>query len=118
MMNLAVHGFCRILFVMNRWPSRRAFSLMLGVLLALGMSLSAAQAGGMVVKMVSMASDMGAPGHDGCDGCGSDDGKVATGACLSVCTIPALAEIGRASWREREGQYGEISVGGGSLKKN
>src|SRR3546814_13660278 len=89
MMNLAVHGFCRILFVMNRWPSRRAFSLMLGVLLALGMSLSAAQAGGMVVKMVSMASDMGAPGHDGCDGCGSDDGKVATGACLSVCTIQA-----------------------------
>src|SRR3546814_13895920 len=84
MMNLAVHGFCRILFVMNRWPSRRAFSVMLGVLLALGMSLSAAQAGGMVVKMVSMASDMGAPGHDGCNGCGSDDGKVATGACLSV----------------------------------
>ena len=94
MMNLAVHSFCRILLLMNRWPSRRAFALVLGVLLALGMTVSAVQAGGMVVKMVSMASTMGATGQGGCDGCGSDDGKAAAaGACLSVCTTQALAVL-------------------------
>ena len=73
---------------MKHWTIRRIAICLLGMLLSLGMGLSAVQAGGMTVKM-AVAGDMGASGGDGCTGCGDDDaGKAAT--CLSVCSSPVF----------------------------
>jgi hypothetical protein len=76
---------------MNRWPSRRVFALVLGLFVALGMSLSAVQASDMAVKM-ALASDMGDAGSHGCTGCGGgDDGAANAGPCLPGCTAPMFA---------------------------
>lgn len=67
---------------------RRIFVLLLGVFLALGMNLSAVQAGEMPVKMMS---GMGAAGH--CNDCG-DNGPVKKMAiCSFGCVAPVLAAI-------------------------
>src|SRR3546814_14125840 len=42
--------------------------------------------------------------------------RAESGTTVAMETI--TLEIGRASWRERVGQYVEISVAAGSLKKN
>ena len=76
---------------MKRWSSRRVFALLLGVFLALGMSLSAVQAGDMTVKM-TLASHMGDSGQGGCDGCGGgDDGNMKTANCMPICTASSTA---------------------------
>jgi hypothetical protein len=74
---------------MKRRSSQRIVALLLGVILALGMNLSAVQANDMAIDMV-MCSDM-----DGCNDRGNEsdcDGN--GGACLSVCTTltPAVLD--------------------------
>lgn len=76
--------------VMSRWSRQPIFVLLLGALLALGLSMSTVQASGMAAKMAVMADMNGMLAQGGCDGCG-DDGTAPDGACLSVCAIPAVA---------------------------
>lgn len=90
-------GFLAILSTaMACFPARQAFALFLGILVTLGMSLSVVQAGDMATKM-AMTSDMGASGHDGCNGCGGDADGAKAMACMSVCVSPVLAVLPQAS---------------------
>ncbi len=73
---------------MKRYSSQHIIALLLGVFLALGMSLSAVQANDMAINM-AMSSDM-----DGCNDCGNgSDSDRNGGACLSVCTTPSPAVL-------------------------
>jgi hypothetical protein len=76
--------------LMKHWSSRRIVALVLGVFLALEMSLSAVQASEMAVQM-AMASDAGASGQGDCDGCGSDDDAANAVACSSVLNCSSVA---------------------------
>lgn len=80
-----------IRMMMGRRPSRRLLALLLGVLVALGMSFSAVQASGMAVKM-TIASDMSGSGQGGCSGC-TDDGGAQAGMCHPACTVAAVAVL-------------------------
>jgi hypothetical protein len=81
---------------MKRWSLRQAVILLLGVFVALGVSLSAVQTSNMAANM-TMASAASASGHDGCAGCaaGNDDYAKAM-ACASICSAPAFAVLPRA----------------------
>ena len=75
--------------------SRGVFVLLLGAFLALGMSLSAVQAGIMPATM-GMTSGMGAPGH--CNDCGDKGGMAKEmGHCSLSCATPILAVIPQTS---------------------
>src|SRR5882757_4234568 len=75
--------------------SRRVLVLLLGSFLALGMSLSAVQAGAMPAAM-GMASNMGASGH--CNDCGDKGGMAKEmGHCSLSCAAPVLAVIPQTS---------------------
>jgi len=80
--------------VMKGRPLRQAFVLALGLLIALGISLSAVQASDMAVKMAA-ASDMSAGGSGHCSGgCGDpggDSGKAT--ACTTICVAPVVAVL-------------------------
>jgi hypothetical protein len=78
--------------MMKHRMTRNLLVLLLGVFLALGLSLSTVQAGEMAVKM-TLASDMGSPGSGGCSGCGGDDGNAQAGACHPICTVAAAAVL-------------------------
>lgn len=81
---------------MKRWSSRRVFTLLLGVFLALGMSLSVVQASDMTAKM-AMTSGMSDSGQGGCDACGGGDGNTNAGTCMPMCTAghgPAVVFLG------------------------
>ena len=68
---------------MSCWTSRRIIACLLGVMLSVGLTLSAVQASDMTVSM-SLAGEM-APSNGGdCDGCGSED-TANFGSCHSVC---------------------------------
>lgn len=70
---------------MKHWTPRQLIALVLGVMFALGISLSAVQATEMAVKM-SAAAAMGTAAPDGCGGgCGGDDGAASAGSCVMVC---------------------------------
>lgn len=73
--------------------SRQVFAALLGVFLALGMSLSAVRASDMAAKMATMAADMGASGQGGCNGCGGGDGSATPATCLSICMASAVAVL-------------------------
>ena len=75
-------------------PSRQIFSLLLGFFVALGMSPSAVQAGGMAGKLAKMivTSGMDASGYGDCGGCaGGDGGGAKAMACGSICIGPVFA---------------------------
>ena len=76
---------------------RRGFAFALGLLIALGMSLSAVQATGMAVKM-ALAAKMDAKQNGDCsDGCGAPGHNSAKGtACTSVCVTPIVAVLSPA----------------------
>lgn len=79
---------------MKRWSARQIVALLLTVFVTVGISLSVVQASDMAVKM-AMASDMGASGHDGCQGCpgdGNDHGMKAM-PCATICVAPVLAVL-------------------------
>src|SRR3546814_13137411 len=76
---------------MKLWSSRRFLALFLGVFLALGMGLSAVQAGEMSVQM-AMPSDAGAAGQSDCTGCngGDDSSNAATSSSVLSCSSAAV----------------------------
>ena len=74
---------------MRRTPLHQLCLLVLAVLLGLGLSLSAVQAGTMTVQM-GMAA-MPESGPDQCAGCDADDDRLEVGSCLSVCGAAAHA---------------------------
>lgn len=81
---------------MKRLPLQ-VFALVLGFLVAFGMSVSAVHASNMAVKMVA-AADVGASGKGDCDGCndGGGDGANAL-ACPAACMAPVVAVLPPAS---------------------
>lgn len=92
MKTLVVPGSgCYLMDAMKRWSSRQVFLLLLGAFLALGMSLSAVQAGEMSVKM-AVASDARTSGQGSCDGCGARDDSANTMSCPPAlyCTGSAV----------------------------
>lgn len=81
---------------MNRLSSRQLISLLFGVFLALGMSLSVVQASGMASKM-AMTSGMADSGNGNCADYGGDDGNTNPVACKAMCTAgysPAVLSFG------------------------
>lgn len=88
-----------LLRAMKRWTPRQLIALVLGVVFALGISLSAVQATEMAVKM-SAAAAMGTVAPDGCGGgCGGDDDTASADSCVMVCpnafqaVVPASGPI-------------------------
>jgi len=79
---------------MKRARLRQIFALMLGFVVALGMSASAIQATDMAVKM-TLASHIGAMDNPACDGCGDGQGMKAT-SCGVVCVAPVVAALPQA----------------------
>lgn len=79
---------------MRLWSPRQLITLFLAVFVTVGLSLSAVQASGMIVKM-AMASDMESSGHDRCQGCPSDDDTNAI-SCIATCAVPVLALLPEA----------------------
>lgn len=71
--------------MMKHWSSRQIIALFLGVFLALGMSLSAVQAGEMAVQM-AMAGDVDMSGQGDCDGCGDDSVDAVTCSPMLSCS--------------------------------
>lgn len=65
--------------------------LLLGAFLALGMSLSAIQAGEMPAKMMTMMSGMDGSGH--CNDCGDSGPSKAMAACSFGCVTPVIAML-------------------------
>lgn len=98
--HLSFSGFDAILRrVMKRRLARQFLALLFGIVVILGTSLSAVQAGDMAVKMAT-ASGMDASGHGDCNGCNGssagDDGAKAM-VCPPVCVAPGagiLPQIG------------------------
>jgi hypothetical protein len=71
---------------------RQIFTVLLAVLLTAGLSLTAAQAGNMPMKM-----HMAAAGHSGCHDCvGCDAGKAKAMICASICAASVLATLPQA----------------------
>ncbi|MGV1955516.1 hypothetical protein ACQZ5G_01310 [Agrobacterium sp. 22-214-1] len=68
--------------------------MFLAVFVAVGMSLSVAEATMMSMKM-AMASDMSGSMHDGCPDCpkGSGDDGMKAMVCSVVCATPILAVL-------------------------
>lgn len=89
---LAIRWFrSHLILAMAHWSHRQLFILLLGGLLAFGVSVSVIQAGDMTMKM-AMTSNMDASGQDGCGGCGGGDiGDAGANACASVCTVLTYA---------------------------
>jgi hypothetical protein len=82
---------------MKRRPFRQGFAFALGLLVALGLSLSAVHASGVAVHMAA-ATDMSAEGSGGCGG-GCNDAGGSTGTamiCSAVCVAPVVAVLSPA----------------------
>lgn len=79
---------------MKHRAARRIVALCLGVFLALGMSLSAVQAGEMAVQMAMMTSDAGASGQSDCDGCGdSGDDRADALTCSPALNCSGMTAV-------------------------
>lgn len=74
---------------MKRWQFRQAFVLILGLLVALGMSLSAVQASSMAAKMATSGEEM-ASGASDCS-CTGDMGGAKIMVCDAACVAPVTA---------------------------
>jgi hypothetical protein len=83
-----------MLKTMKTWSARQLIAIFLAVFVTMGMSLSAVQATDMTAKM-AMASDMGGPGNDGCQGCpaGGDDSGMKAMTCTPICVAPVMAVL-------------------------
>lgn len=64
----------------------------LGLLVALGMGLSAVQAGNMAMKMAT-SEHMVSSGTDYCGQCGDQPGGAKTMVCEATCVAPAAATL-------------------------
>jgi predicted metal-binding membrane protein len=93
---------------MARWRLRQVFALTLGLLVALGMSLSAVQAGDMAAKM-AMASGMTGSGHGDCGGC-DDGGSAKDMPCAPACMTPVSAAMLPQAWSVTVRQTSDLST--------
>src|SRR5262245_50792385 len=75
---------------MKRMPFRQILMLMLGLLVALGMSVSAIQASSMAAGAI-MSGQMFAGGMGHCGSCKDDPGGAKAVACDAACAIPLNA---------------------------
>ena len=91
-MSLVPDGFCRQTTGMRRWQFRQAYTLMFGLLVALGMSLSAVQASNMAADMVMPGHQMSADGTGNCNGCNDGPGGTMM-VCDATCVAPATATL-------------------------
>ena len=66
--------------------------LVLGLLVALGMGLSAVQAGNMVMKM-AISGPMVSSGTGNCGQCGDQPGAAKTMVCEATCVAPVAATL-------------------------
>lgn len=77
---------------MRRSSFRRLSVLVLGLLVALGMGLSAVQASDMAMKM-AISGHMASSGTGTCDQCGDQPGSSKTMVCEATCVAPAAATL-------------------------
>lgn len=73
--------------------SHRIFVLLLGLVLALGMSLSALQATEAATQMATMAGDLGTSGPGSCEGCGDGDDGKSMASCAPVINCGGMAAV-------------------------
>jgi hypothetical protein len=74
---------------MRHGAARRIVVCLLGIMLGLGMGLSAVAANGVMVEM-AIAVDAEVSGGDGCTGC-SDHDAAESANCLSLCSSSVFA---------------------------
>ena len=67
--------------------------LMLGLLLALGISLSVVQAGAMAAGMATSAHQMSANGMSDCDSCKDSPGGAKSMVCDAACTVVVIVTV-------------------------
>jgi hypothetical protein len=73
-----------------RWV---VYVLMLGLLVAFGMSLSVVQASNMAMGMTMSAPQMSASGMDDCGSCKDGPGGVKSMVCNATCAAPVNATV-------------------------
>jgi hypothetical protein len=79
---------------MTRWTFRQICVLMLGLFVALGMSLSAVQASNMAAGMMIMSGhQMSANGTADCAACKDVPGSAKLMQCDATCVAPAVATV-------------------------
>ena len=78
---------------MTRWTFRRARVLVLGLLLALGMSLSVVQAGAMAASMAMSAQQMAATGMGDCSACKDTTSGAKSMICDAACAAAVTATV-------------------------
>lgn len=105
-----------ILRVMRHWSVRQLFALLLAVFIAVGMSLSVAQASGMTARMATMA-DMDMSAHGSCQDCPDQPGDTGMKAmaCGNVCAGPVLATLPAAAMPVLVGEKAASFVAGDPL---
>lgn len=95
--------------VMVKSSLRNFVAVVLGLLLALSMSLSAAQASMSAMKPMTMASAMETSGPHVCDAC--EVGKAMSLPCLVICGAPSLAVLPDASLSVMSSSGARLSLG-------
>ena len=78
---------------MRRAPFRQVYVLMLGLLLALGMSLSVVQASNMAAGMTMSGKQMSASGMGDCSSCKDIPGGGKIMVCDATCAAPVNATL-------------------------
>jgi len=80
---------------MDRWTSRRILTALLGLVFAIGVSLSAAQAGMMSLNMSMPGMDtaMQMSGNQDCGGCNGTDKSDMKGAACDLVCAPVFAAV-------------------------
>ena len=81
---------------MDRWTSRRILTALLGLVFALGVSLSAVQAGTMSFKMSMMPgmdNSMQMSGNHDCGGCNGTGKNDMNGAACDLVCAPVFAAV-------------------------
>jgi len=93
---------------MQRWSPRRVVSLLLGISVFLGVSLTGAWSGDMAVQ----AANATPPSHSACLACAKGDGETETlDVCVFLCSVlgnaisPASAAVGSATDLKRHGSF-------------
>lgn len=76
---------------MTRAPFRQVYVLMLGLLMALGMSLSVVQASNMTADMTMAGQQMSGSGMGDCGLCKDGPSRAKIMVCDAACTAPVNA---------------------------
>lgn len=79
--------------MMKHRSSRQILVLVLGVFLALGMSVSAVQAAKNAFQMATTADDAGTSGPGNCNGCGGGDSGKGMATCAPVLNCGSMAAV-------------------------